>query len=95
MRKENTATRTHRQHPKNKWKAIVVGFVEHVEVEACGDTGEPTGRIHTMKEREREREREREMRRRLNKILYLRQDPPPPPEAILVIFGRRALIFFV
>ena len=26
--------------------------------------------------------------------LGLRQDPPPPLEAILVIFGRRALIFF-
>ena len=25
----------------------------------------------------------------------LRQDPPPPLEAILVIFGRRALIFFL
>ena len=27
-------------------------------------------------------------------VCALRQDPPPP-EAILVIFGRRALIFFV
>ena len=25
----------------------------------------------------------------------LRQDPPPPLEAILVIFGRRALLFFL
>ena len=28
-------------------------------------------------------------------ITHLRQDPPPPFEAILVIFGHRALIFFV
>ena len=38
------------------------------------------------KERERERERERDV---------LKAGPPPPLEAILVIFGRRALIFFV
>ena len=31
----------------------------------------------------------------LNTETSVRQDPPPPPiEAILVIFGRRALIFF-
>ena len=31
----------------------------------------------------------------MQRAAFLRQDPPPPLEAILVIFGRRALIFFL
>ena len=53
------------------------------------------GNVRRKRERGRELELKRDEQKRKKERTRLRQDPPPPLEAILVIFGCRALIFFL